>query len=250
MWIALTRDVPPSIAACELSHLARSPIDVERAALQHRDYELALERLGCRVERIAPEPAMPDSVFVEDTAVVLPGIAIITRPGAESRRGETRSMAEALGRYRDLVYIEEPGTLDGGDILSAGGTLYAGLSARTNEEGIRQLRRFAGDVEAVPLTKCLHLKSAVTEVADGTLLINPKWIERERFADFQLIEVDPSEEFAANALRLGARVLFPSEFPRTRERLERAGIEVHGVAAGELAKAEGGVTCCSVIVNV
>ena len=203
MIIALTRAVPPSIVHCELSHLARKPIDVESATLQHREYELALECHGCRVERIAPEPEMPDSVFVEDTAIVLDELAIITRPGAESRRGETRSMVEALKPYRTLVSIEEPGTLDGGDVLRVGGLLFAGISDRTNAEGVRQLRRFAGSVEGIPVTKCLHLKSAVSEVADDTLLINPNWIDREPFRRYRLIEVDPSEEFAANALLSG-----------------------------------------------
>lgn len=219
--------MPPSIVHCELSHLERVPIDVDRAVAQHEEYERALAALGCRVERIAPEPDMPDSVFVEDTAVVLDHVAIITRPGAESRRGETRSMAEALRPYRALAFIEEPGTLDGGDVLRLGDTLYVGLSARTNEEGIRQLSRFAS-VKTVPVTKCLHLKSAVTDVADRTLLINSKWIDRSYFAGFELIETEQ-----ANALRIGNAVIYPSEIPMD-----------------ELAKAEGALTCCSVIFHV
>lgn len=227
MLIALTRAVPPSIVHCELSHLERVPIDLDRAVAQHAEYERALERLGCRVQRIAPEPDMPDSVFVEDTAVVLGDeLAIITRPGAESRRAETRSMAEALKAYRELAYIEAPGTVDGGDVLRIGDTLYVGLSARTNEEGIRQLRRYAR-VVAVPVTKCLHLKSAVTAVSDGTLLINTKWIDPKPFAGFELIEAEQ-----ANALRIGDAVIYPGDIPMD-----------------ELAKAEGALTCCSVIVH-
>ncbi|HEX3110319.1 MAG TPA: arginine deiminase family protein, partial [Thermoanaerobaculia bacterium] len=197
------------------------------AVAQHEEYERALAELGCRVERIAPEPDMPDSVFVEDTAVVLDDVAVITRPGAESRRAETRSMAEALRPYRELVYIEEPGTLDGGDVLRLGDTLYVGLSARTNAEGIRQLSRFA-TVEAIPVTKCLHLKSAVTDVADRTLLINSKWIDRSYFTGFELIEAEQP-----NALRIGDAVIYPSAIPMD-----------------ELAKAEGALTCCSVIFRV
>ncbi|HEX7193240.1 MAG TPA: arginine deiminase family protein, partial [Thermoanaerobaculia bacterium] len=224
MLIALTRAVPPSIVHCELSHLERTPIDVDRAMAQHEEYERALTLLGCRVQRIAPEPSMPDSVFVEDTAVVLDDVAVITRPGAESRRGETRSMADALRPYRELAFIEEPGTLDGGDVLRLGDTLYVGLSARTNEEGIQQLRRFAL-VIAVPVTKCLHLKSAVTEVGDRTLLINSRLIEPQHFAGFELIEAEQ-----ANALRIGDAVIYPGDVPMD-----------------ELAKAEGALTCCSVI---
>ncbi|HEY2090243.1 MAG TPA: arginine deiminase family protein [Thermoanaerobaculia bacterium] len=232
MLIALTRAVPPSIVHCELSHLERIRIDVVRAVEEHDEYERALERLGCRVERIAPEPDMPDSVFVEDTAVVLDDVAVITRPGAPSRRGETRSMAEALRQYRELAYIEAPGTLDGGDVLRLGDTLYVGLSARTNEEGIRQLGRFAR-VVAVPVTKCLHLKSAVTEVLDRTLLMNTQWVEPSHFEGYEIIEAEE-----ANALRIGDAVIYPGEIP---------GIDVVRVPMAELAKAEGGVTCCSVI---
>jgi len=232
MLIALTRAVPPSIVHCELSHLERVPIDVDRAVAQHDEYERVLAEVGCQVQRIAPEPEMPDSVFVEDTAVVLDDVAIITRPGAESRRGETRSMAAALKPYRELAYIEDPGTLDGGDVLRLGDTLYVGLSARTNEEAIRQLRRFTR-VVAVPVTKCLHLKSAVTELADRTLLINKQWIDPAYFAGFELIEAEQ-----ANALRIGDAVIYPGEIP---------GFNVHPVPMDELAKAEGGVTCCSVI---
>lgn len=239
MLIALTRAVPPSIVHCELSHLERIPIDVARAVEEHDAYERALERLGCRVERIAPEPEMPDSVFVEDTAVVLDDVAVITRPGAESRRGETRSIAEALKRYRELAYIEAPGTLDGGDVLRLGDTLYVGLSARTNEEGIRQLGRFTR-VVSVPITKCLHLKSAVTEVGNRTLLMNTRWVDRSHFAGYEIIEAEN-----ANALRIGDVVIYPGEIPGIE--VVRVPMDVVQVPMGELAKAEGGVTCCSVI---
>jgi dimethylargininase len=239
MLIALTRAVPPSIVHCELSHLERIPIDVARAVEEHDAYERALGRLGCRVERIAPEPEMPDSVFVEDTAVVLDDVAVITRPGAESRRGETRSIAEALRRYRELAYIEAPATLDGGDVLRLGDTLYVGLSARTNEEGIRQLARFAR-VVSVPITKCLHLKSAVTEVGDRTLLMNTQWVDRSHFAGYEIIEAEN-----ANALRIGDAVVYPGEIRGSE--VVRVSMDVVQVPMGELAKAEGGVTCCSVI---
>lgn len=247
--IALVRAVSPAIARCELTHLARAPIDAERAAAQHAIYVAELEALGDRIERLADEPELPDAVFVEDTAVVLDEMAIITRPGAESRRAETVSVAAALSRYRRLRSIEAPDTLDGGDVLQVGRTLFVGITARTSAGGIAQLAAYVAaagyDVATVPVTGCLHLKSAVTEIADRTLLINRAWVPTEAFAGLRLVAVDPSEPFAANAVRVGEVVVYPAEFPRTRARMEADGIVVRTVPASELAKAEGGVTCCS-----
>lgn len=252
MSIALVRTVPPSIARAELTHVSRQPIDVVRAGQQHRQYRDALERLGCTVRELPPEPDLPDSVFVEDTAVVLDELAVITRPGAESRRPETASVAEALRAYRELGFIEAPGTLDGGDVLCIGPRIFVGETARSNAEGIGQLRAcvapYGYEVEAVTVSGCLHLKSAVTRVAASTVLLNPGWVDPEVFAACERIEVDPGEPFAANALCLDGRVLLPAAFPRTRRRLEERGIEVTTVDADELAKAEGGLTCCSLVV--
>lgn len=251
--IAITKPVPQSIDRCELTHVARQPIDVARAEEQHRDYERALAKLGCRIERLPVEEDNPDSVFVEDTAVVLPEIAIIARPGAASRRGETGSVAAALRRHRSLSSIEEPATLDGGDVLRIGKRLFIGVSSRTDEKGIRQLRKivepFGYVFEPVTVTGCLHLKSAVTQVGDEAVLLNRGWIDARCFARYDAIDVDGSEPHAANALLIGGRVLFPLAFPRTRERLEQHGIAIDTVDASELAKAEGGLTCCSLIVD-
>lgn len=251
MFIAITREVSPRIAECELTHLAREPINLERARAQHRQYEQLLVELGCKLIRLPAEPELPDSVFVEDTAIVLDELAVITRPGAESRRAETSSVADVLKRYRKLFYIESPGTLDGGDVLHVGKTLYVGQSKRSNREGIEQLRRilapFGYSVTAVALHDCLHLKSAVTQVASNTLLINRAWADARAFDSYRLIEVDPSEPFAANSLLIGNTVIYPEAFLKTRKRLEAQDIKVRAVDASELAKAEGGVTCCSLI---
>ena len=251
MWIAITREVSPRIAECELTHLAREPIDFQRARTQHRQYEALLEELGCKRVRLPAEPDLPDSVFVEDAAVVLDELAVITRSGAESRRSETVSVAEALRPYRKLFYIESPGTLDGGDVLRVGKALYVGLSKRSNREGIKQLQDillpFGYVVNDVKLRDCLHLKSAVTQVAENTLLINRTWVDTAMFSGFQLIDVASSEPFAANALLIGNTVVYPVAFPETRQRLEKQGIRVRTVDVSELAKAEGGVTCCSLI---
>ena len=250
MPLALTRPVPPSIIHCELTHLAREPIDVTRATEQHRAYEECLAFLGFTVRHLPATPDLPDSVFVEDTAVIVDELAVITRPGAESRRPEVTSVAETLSAYRPLAYIEEPGTLDGGDVLQIGKQIFVGRSERTNDDGIRQLAAHLAPhgftVQPVELHDCLHLKTAVTAVSDSVVLINRAWAG---LPGFDCIEVDPSEPFAANALRTPRGVLMPSAFPRTIERVRSRGIEVHTVDASELAKAEGGVTCCSLLLE-
>ena len=251
--LALVRPVSEALDRCELSHLARVPIDVGRARQQHRLYVELLASLGCTIEWLPAAPESPDAVFVEDTAVVVDEVAVVARPGAASRRGETEAVAAALARRRPLARIEAPGTLDGGDVLRVGKRVFVGRSARSDASGRDQLRAilepYGYTVEAVTVTGCLHLKSAATEVADGTLLLHPGWLDAAPFAGLDLVPVDPAEPFAANALRLGATVVHPAAFPRTRRRLESHGIEVRPVAADELAKAEGGVTCCSILVG-
>lgn len=251
MLIAITREVSPNIGSCELTHLAREVIDVNVARVQHRQYEDCLAALGCEVHRLSGQPELPDSVFVEDTAVVLDELAIITRPGADSRKPETRSIAKALKPYRRLSYIESPGTMDGGDVLTIGKMLFVGLSRRSNQAGIEQMRAlldpFGYTVQGVQVSGCLHLKSAVTQVAKNTLLINRTWVDAGAFEHMNLIDVDPSEPFGANALLVGETVVYPSAYPHTRRRLEDHGISVRVVDVSELAKAEGGVTCCSLV---
>ena len=253
MLLAYTRAVSPTLADCELTHLEREPLDVARAAQEHAGYETLLTQLGATVRRLAPEPALPDAVFVEDTAIVLDEIAVITRPGATSRRPETASSAAALAAHRPLAQIQEPGTLDGGDVLVAGRRIYVGLSTRSNRAAIEQLAGvlapFDYDVVPVEFTGCLHLKSAVTRVADGLVLLNPAWVRPGVFAGCDAVAVDPAEPQAANALALGGSVIHPLHFPRTRARLDAAGLRVAPIAMAELAKAEAGVTCCSLLVR-
>ena len=275
--VALTRSVPASIQNCELTHLAREPIDYARAVAEHDEYEAALERLGCRVQRLPDAPELPDSVFVEDTAVVFDALAVIARPGAASRRPEVDVMAAALAPYRRLAFIEPPGTLDGGDVLVTPGRVFVGVSGRTNADGARQFAIHAAplgyETIAVPVTGCLHLKSAVTlaslppdqppprlrrsaealrpkaEGGRSVLVVNPDWVDVKYFEGFDLIEVDPSEPAAANVLRIGEHLICAAEYPRTRKLLDARGLHTATVPAGELAKAEGGVTCCSLILR-
>ncbi len=254
MLIAYTREVSPALADCELTHLEREPLDVAGAQAEHEVYEGILTSLGANVRRVPPAPHLPDGVFVEDAAVVLDDVAVITRPGAVSRQPETATVEAVLAAHRPLVHVRAPATLDGGDVLVAGRRIYVGLSSRTSRDAIQQL---AGQLapygyEVIPLafTGCLHLKSAVTRVADDLLLLNPAWVDRDAFPGYRTLAVDPAEPHAANALALGGAVIHPLQHDRTRSRLESAGLTVVTVPQVELAKAEAGVTCCSLLVEV
>jgi dimethylargininase len=251
MLIAITRAVSPSINCCELTHLARAPIDLETARRQHRQYETLLESLGVQVHSLPADPDLPDSVFVEDTAIVTDECAIITRPGAASRRPEIAPIAQALAPYRALFHIQPPGIIDGGDVLRIGHRLYVGLSTRSNQSAIDQMRTFLAPyghtVQGVPISGCLHLKTAVTQVAPDTLLNNPAWVDKTRFPEMTCIEVDPDEPFAANTLLIGDTVVYQPTYPKTLRRLEQAGLRLALTDASELAKAEGALTCCSLV---
>jgi dimethylargininase len=252
MLMALTREISPALESCQLTHLPRLPIDLDRAREQHAAYEWALVEEGCTVRRLDSGPDMPDAVFIEDIAVVLEEGAVICRPGAEPRRAETPGVVAALVRHgRPLQQIQPPGTLDGGDVLVIGREVFVGASTRTNRAAIDQLSGMLAavgyTVRAVAVRGCLHLKSAVTTVAPDTLLVNRDWVAAEAFRGHALVDVDPQEPHAANALAIGDVVIYPASFPRTRERLERRGLRLRPVEVDELQKAEGAVTCCSLL---
>ncbi len=236
---------------CELTHLKRQDIDIPLAEKQHEEYEDSLRQLGCELLRAPELSGYPDSVFVEDCAVVFDEVAVVTRPGAESRRAEAISLEDVLEPYRKLHYIEAPGTLDGGDVLQLGRRILTGLSGRTNRAGFEQLHKLLTPlgymVEGVVVRECLHLKSAVTRVGENTVLLNPDWVDPLYFEGMEIIEVHPDEPEAANALLIGDTAIFPTEFPFTALRLAEAGIELLLVDNSEVLKAEGGVTCCSVV---
>jgi len=255
-FLALTRGVSEGIARCELSHLARRPIDLGRARAEHAGYVALLRELGCVVEEIPAAPDLPDCVFVEDTAVVVDELVVMARPGAPSRRRGLPAVEAALAEHaadRPLARIEAPATLDGGDVLLVGRELFVGRSARTDAAGRQQLRRLLAPhgytVHGVDLSGCLHLKTAVTRIGPERLLVHRPWVDAGAFAGYELLDVDPAEPFAANALLVGDVVVLSDAFPRTRRRLEARGVTVAPVAASELAKAEGGVTCCCVVLR-
>ena len=191
-------------------------------------------------------------MFIEDTAVVLDEIAIVARPGAASRRSEVGPVARTLERFRPLGRIEPPATLDGGDVLVHGRIVLVGRSARTDDLAAAQLAGclapWGYEVRQVTVTGCLHLKSAVTRIGDDLLLLNPEWIDPGSLPGVEHVAVDPAEPFGANALLVAGTLLAPASAPRTRERLERRGLRVRAVDNAELAKAEAGLTCCSLIV--
>jgi dimethylargininase len=249
MLRAITRDVSPAIANCELEFLDRQPIDLALAIEQHRQYREALAGLGAKVEILPAEANLPDSVFVEDPAIVLDEIAVITRPGVASRRTEGETLARALARYRELRYIVEPGTLEGGDVMRIGKTLYVGYSRRTNVAGIQQLATMLHPlgyfVVPVEVQGCLHLKSACCYIGDDTVLANRAWMDPDALCSLKILDVP--EPRGANALRIGDTVLMPAAFPRTCELLERSGFRVRRIDNSELLKAEAGVTCTSLI---
>lgn len=251
--VALVREVSPLVADCVLTHLGRVAIDAQRAAAQHRVYCEMLGSLGARVEAITPLPDAPDGVFVEDTAVVVDEVAVITRPGVASRTGETESMAAALARYRPLRRLSGDATLEGGDVMRAGRTLYVGRSGRTNQEGLDQLRALLAPwgyaVHGVHLSGCLHLKSACTFVPPHFVLANPAWVDPHAFAGLTPLAVADDEAFGANTLTLNGVTLVASQYPRTAALLRAHGVVTREVDLSELAKAEGALTCSSVIVG-
>ena len=251
MLTAITRAVSPAMVDCELTFIARQSIDLPKARLQHRAYEQLLERCGARVISLPAEPDLPDSMFVEDPAIVLDELAVILPLGTKSRRPEAASLAKALSKFRRLEYVQFPGLLEGGDVLRIGRKLFVGQSKRSNAEGIRQvaaiLRPYGYEVQSVSVTGCLHLKSAVTSLGRNTLLANRAWFDSAPFAGFQWIDVAAEEPHAANALAVGDTIVFPASFPRTSARLEGSGFRVVPLDISELQKAESGLTCSSLL---
>jgi dimethylargininase len=249
MLHAITHRVSPTLNHCNLTFLERGEIDVGKAMKQHLGYEQCLRDLGVEVIPVQADPRFPDNVFVEDPAIMLDEIAVICRMGAESRRFEADALADVVGLFRKLCWIREPATIEGGDVVRIGKTLYAGISCRTNREGVDQLAELTAPsgyrVVPVNVHGCLHLKSACCSIGDSTVVINRAWIDAAPFADYRMIDV--AEEWAADVLRIGDTVLMPEGFPKTRERLEQLGFHTLGIDVSELQKAEAGVTCMSLI---
>lgn len=249
MLTAITRKPSPALARCELEFLPRVAIDLAKAIEQHRRYEDCLAELGARVISLPAEEHFPDSMFVEDPAVVLDEIAVMTRPGAASRRGEAPALARALQPFRELKWIAEPATLEGGDVMRIGRTLYVGASRRTNAAGIAQLKQFVEplgySVVAVPVAGCLHLKSACCYAGEATVLANRAWFDATPLHSLRILDVPESS--GANVLRVGETLLAPLQFPQTRALLETSGFRVRTLDISEALKAEAALTCSSLL---
>lgn len=251
--VAIVREPAESLTRCEVTFVERRPIDVARARRQHSAYVAALQRLGAEVVELPAREDWPDSTFVEDAAIVLDEAAVLTRPGARSRRNEPEGVSEALACYRPLYAIGEAGTLDGGDVLRSGRTLYVGRSGRTNEEGIVQLRDIATalgyTVIAVDIHDCLHLKSACAALAPGVFLADAERMDTTALRADRIVPLPPAEREAADTLILRGHALMPAGYPTTRALLEGEGLRVVELDLSEFAKAEAGPTCLSLIIE-
>lgn len=251
--IAITREVSPRLNECELTWHTRQRIDLARAIAQHREYQACLAGCGVRVVSLPAAPDLPDSVFVEDPALVLDEVAVILNMGAPSRRPEAPLLAKTLAAYRPIQYLRAPAMADGGDLLRIGRLLLAGLSRRTNREAISQLQKilapYGYEVRPVAVKKCLHLKSACSYLGGESLLVNRDWIDPQPLRQFELFDVPAKEPDASNVLSIKGTILMPASFPETRRLLEDRGLRVRAIDLSELQKAEAGVTCCSLILR-
>lgn len=246
----LVRTVSRSLAHCELRHVSRQALDVALAREQHAAYVAALRAAGVAVTVLPEEPDLPDATFVEDTVIVLDELAVLCRLGARSREPEGERMENAIAGIRPVQRIVAPGTLEGGDVLRIGRTLYVGLSCRTNEEGIRQLQGmvspFGYVIRTVRVNQCLHLKTGATSPAEGMLLANAEWIDVTVFRGLEVLTVTEGEPWGANTLPVNGTVLVADSSPRTADLLESRGLKVQRLGISELQKAEAGLTCLSV----
>ena len=253
MNVALTHIISQDFAQCELSFIERSPIDYDLAVQQHNAYCALLRDCGLRIIELTVNSAYPDSTFIEDTAVVMDEIAVMAHMGAESRRGEVPGIESVLATYRKTDHIRPPATLEGGDVLQAGGKVFVGITPRTNKDGVSSLTSilepFGYQVIPVSVRDCLHLKSACTAIDDDTVLVNPHWIDLDPFKGFRAISVPEDEPWAANTLLIDTHVCVHAGFTHTIEQLQTHGFRIKTVDISELLKAEAGMTCSSIIFN-
>jgi dimethylargininase len=249
--LALTHVPSPNMAACQLTHLARQPIDHGRALSQHATYCQVLRDCGAAVVTLTVNRYLPDCAFVEDTAVVLDEVAILTPMGTAARRAEPPGIEPELRKYRTVERIDLPATIEGGDVLRVGRTLLVGASSRTNAAGVTALQAVAGRygyvVRPVPVRNCLHFKTACTALDDQRLLVNPAWLDGSAQHGFETVSVPAHEPFAANLARVGATLLIAATHVRTADLLGGLGFAVRTIDLSEFAKAEGGVTCLSLL---
>lgn len=241
--------LPGPDAADGLTEQNGPPVSLEALRKQHAAYCRLLESLGITLIRLDPLPGFPDAYFVEDTAVVTPEIAVVTRPGASQRQGEEKSVARKLTDFRPLKAIAAPGTLDGGDVLIVGREVFVGLSGRTNRAGADQLDRilapFGYHATPVEIPDGLHLKSSIASLGDRRLLMNAAWSTLSAFSGYAKLLVDPGEAYACNTLAINDHLIMPAGFPQTRALLESLGQPIHEIDATPFRRMDGGLTCLS-----
>ena len=251
MLSAFTRGVSPSIGDCKLTFMDREQLDVDVATRQHEAYTQCLKNMGVQVMPLEPLSEAPDAVFIQDTAVVVDEVAIVATMGAACRAGEVESVAEALSSHRPLRRLSPPATLEGGDVVRIGRTLYVGVSGRTNLEGIRQLSDILApyDYEVIPVgvRGCLHLSTGCSYLGRGVMLMNPVWVDAAPFQQFEILEVPETESWAANTIAVDDTVLVVSTFERTCALVKEQGFHVVTTDISEIHKAEGALTCMSLM---
>jgi len=251
MFTAITHKPSRSLNQGELTFLPRKKIDVAKACEQHAAYCEMLKKLGTDVITLDQNRALPDSVFVEDTALVLDKTAVLLPLGANSRKAESNLIEKNLAKFRTIVRIKPPARIDGGDILIIGKTLFVGNSTRTNKKGIRALHKIVTplgfEIVKVKVGNCLHLKTACTALDEKTVLINPEWVDAVAFKKFKQIEVPIDEPFAANVMRVGKTICIHSGFKRTQGLIEQHGCKTKSIDISEFLKAEAGLTCMSLV---
>jgi dimethylargininase len=251
--LAITHAPSPKLEQGERTHIGRATIDFTLACRQHEAYCQMLRDCGAEVRVLDVNRELPDSVFVEDTAIVLDEVAVLASMGVESRRAEMPGIELELQKHRELERISVPATIEGGDVLCVGRTLLVGVSSRTNRTGMNALAtvacRHGYKVIPVSVNGCLHLKTACTALPDGTLMVNPAWLDLEALRGFNCVRVPESEPWAANIALVGAAVCLAAEHKRTGEIIHQRGFEVRTLELSEFAKAEGGVTCLSLLLS-
>jgi dimethylargininase len=253
--VALVRQPSASLAECELSYLQRTPIDLKRAREQHAGYCAALRAAGAEVHVLPALDHLPDAVFVEDTAVVVDEVAVLGAPGVASRAGEVETIAAALGAYRPVLRLDGMGaTLEGGDVLRIGRTLYVGRSRRTNDSAIQALGRHLDPlgyrVSPLPVEGCLHLKTGCSYAGAGVVVVNPRWVDARLLEGegLTVVAVAPSEPWAANVLKAGDTLLVSTGQRTTAARLREVGLDPVEIEISEFQKAEAGLTCLSLLI--
>jgi dimethylargininase len=247
MLTIVTRGVSPNIGNCQLTFLERRSIDYGRACAQHKAYEEVLQAMGAEVISLPAAIDLPDSVFVEDTATVLKELAVVGIPARASRQQEVSGVTATLEQYRSLKFLQPPATLEGGDVILDGRTIYVGRSTRTNQEGITQFRQivepYGYTVREVSVRNCLHLSTGASRLAPKTFIANADWIDVGAFPKCEVVRAVGSEPWGGNVLVIGETAVMPMSCPRTGMFLQSLGFAVQAVDISEFEKAEAGVTC-------